>query len=151
MLAVRGRSPLIDQTIHTVYLAPLTMMTAFFGFFSPALSRKDDQLQPEPEKIVAGPRHAAQREEFRLPVQARVRVNRRFGEVVTGPAQLIDHLRADDAARRAQHNALNGFASHQSEIAIHIADRQSEHPPRQKFVYRSQHDAMTTIRPPDFI
>src|SRR5262249_21943983 len=50
MLAVRGRSPLIDQTIHTVFLAPLTLMTAFFGFFSPAVNRKDDQLEPEPEK-----------------------------------------------------------------------------------------------------
>src|SRR5215813_11478726 len=104
MLAVRGRSPLIDQTIHTVYLAPLTLMTAFFGLFSPALSRKDDQLQPEPEKIVAGPRHA-----------------------------------------------LNGLASHQTEIAIHVADRQSEHPSREKFVYRSQHDSVATIRPPYFI
>src|SRR5215470_5648890 len=100
MLAVRRRSPLIDQTISAVFLAPLTLMTVFFGsFFGPALSRKDDQLQPELEKIVAGPRHAAQREELRLPVQARVMINRRFGEVVTGPAQLIDHLRAYDAAR----------------------------------------------------
>src|SRR5215470_3728910 len=114
MLAVRGRSPLIDQIIHTVYLATLTMMTAFGFFFNPALSRKDDQLQPEPEKIVAGPRHAAQREELRLPVQARVMMNRSFGEAVTGPAELIDHLRTDDAARRGQRDALNGFAPHQT-------------------------------------
>src|SRR5262245_11048727 len=152
MLAIWGRLLLIDQTIHTVILAPLALTTEFFGFFfSPALSRKDDQLQPEPEKIVAGPRHASQREELRLPMQPRVMMNRRFGEVVTGPAKLIDHLRADDAARRGQPNALNGLAPHQMEIAIHVADRQSEHPSRKKFVYRSQHDAMTTIRPPDFI
>jgi hypothetical protein len=113
LLAVGGRSPLIDQTIHTVFLAPATLMKAFFGFFfSPALSRKDDQFQPESEKIVAGPRHAAQCEELRLPMQARVMMNRRFGEVVTGPAKLIDHLRADDAARRGQPDALNGLASH---------------------------------------
>src|SRR5262249_54761160 len=151
MLAVRGRSPLIDQTIHTVYLAPLNLMTVFFGFFSPALTRKDDQFQPEPEKIVAGLRHTAQREELRLPVQARVMMNRRFGEMVTGPAQLIDHLSADDAARRGQRNALNGLASHQTEIAIHVADRQSEHPSRQKFVYRSQHDSVASTPPHHFI
>jgi hypothetical protein len=38
MLAIWGRSPLIDQTIRTVFLVMLTLMTAFFGFFfSPAL------------------------------------------------------------------------------------------------------------------
>jgi hypothetical protein len=38
MLAIWGRSPLIDQTIRTVFLVLLTLMTAFFGFFfSPAL------------------------------------------------------------------------------------------------------------------
>ncbi|GEM_PF-344067 len=38
MLAIRGRSPLIDQTIRTIFLVMLTLMTAFFGFFfSPAL------------------------------------------------------------------------------------------------------------------
>lgn len=33
MLAIWGRSPLIDQTIRTVSLVLLTLMTAFFGFF----------------------------------------------------------------------------------------------------------------------
>lgn len=38
MLAIWGRSPLIDQTIRTVSLVLLALMTAFFGFFfSPAL------------------------------------------------------------------------------------------------------------------
>ncbi|MGH9769901.1 MAG: mannosyltransferase family protein, partial [Blastocatellia bacterium] len=38
MLAIWGRSPLIDQTIRTVFLVMLTLMAAFFGFFfSPAL------------------------------------------------------------------------------------------------------------------
>ncbi len=38
MLAIWGRSPLFDQTIRTVFLVMLTLMTAFFGFFfSPAL------------------------------------------------------------------------------------------------------------------
>ncbi len=38
MLAIWGRSPLIDQTIRAVFLVLLTLMTAFFGFFfSPAL------------------------------------------------------------------------------------------------------------------
>ncbi|MCI0392795.1 MAG: hypothetical protein MOB07_29035 [Acidobacteria bacterium] len=38
MLAVWGRSPMIDQTIRTVFLALLTLLTAYFGFFlSPAL------------------------------------------------------------------------------------------------------------------
>lgn len=38
MLAIWGRSPLIDQVIRAVFLAMLTLMTAFFGFFfSPAL------------------------------------------------------------------------------------------------------------------
>jgi hypothetical protein len=78
-------------------------------------------------------------------------MNRRFVEPVTGPAQLIDHLRADAAARRNQRNALNGRASHKTEIAIHVADRQSEHPSRQEFVDRSQHDAAAIVRSPDFI
>ena len=33
MLAIWGRSPLVDQTIRTVSLVLLTLMTAFFGFF----------------------------------------------------------------------------------------------------------------------
>jgi hypothetical protein len=33
MLAIWGRSPLIDQIIRAVFLAVLTLMTAFFGFF----------------------------------------------------------------------------------------------------------------------
>lgn len=33
MLAIWGRSPLIDQIIRAVFLAMLTLMTAFFGFF----------------------------------------------------------------------------------------------------------------------
>ncbi|MGE0133484.1 MAG: mannosyltransferase family protein [Blastocatellales bacterium] len=38
MLAIWGRSPLIDQSIRTIFLVMLTLMTAFFGFFfSPAL------------------------------------------------------------------------------------------------------------------
>jgi hypothetical protein len=38
MLAIWGRSPLIDQTIRAVFLVMLALMTAFFGFcFSPAL------------------------------------------------------------------------------------------------------------------
>lgn len=38
MLALWGRSPLVDQVIRTVSLVLLTLMTAFFGlFFSPAL------------------------------------------------------------------------------------------------------------------
>jgi len=38
MLAVWGRSPIVDQTIRTIFLVLLTLMTAFFGFFlSPAL------------------------------------------------------------------------------------------------------------------
>lgn len=38
LLAVWGRSPVVDQTIRTVFLTLLTLMTAFFGFFlSPAL------------------------------------------------------------------------------------------------------------------
>jgi hypothetical protein len=38
MLAIWGRSPLIDQIIRAVFLAMLTLMTAFFGFhFSSAL------------------------------------------------------------------------------------------------------------------
>ncbi len=38
MLAIWGRSPLIDQIIRTVFLVMLTLMTVFFGFFfSPAL------------------------------------------------------------------------------------------------------------------
>ncbi|MEO6724612.1 MAG: mannosyltransferase family protein [Blastocatellia bacterium] len=38
MLAVWGRSPWVDQTVRTVFLVLLTLMTAFFGFFlSPAL------------------------------------------------------------------------------------------------------------------
>ncbi|MDX2042344.1 MAG: mannosyltransferase family protein [Acidobacteriota bacterium] len=38
LLAVWGRSPLIDQTVRTVFLVMLSLMTAFFGFFfSPAL------------------------------------------------------------------------------------------------------------------
>jgi Gpi18-like mannosyltransferase len=38
MLAIWGRSPLVDQTIRTVSLVLLTLLTIFFGFFfSPAL------------------------------------------------------------------------------------------------------------------
>jgi hypothetical protein len=38
MLAVWGRSPMIDQTIRTVFLVMLALMAAFFGFhFGPAL------------------------------------------------------------------------------------------------------------------
>jgi hypothetical protein len=38
MLAIWGRSPLIDQIIRTIFLVMLTLMTVFFGFFfSPAL------------------------------------------------------------------------------------------------------------------
>jgi hypothetical protein len=38
MLAIWGRAPLLDQTIRTVFLVLLTLMTTFFGFFfSPAL------------------------------------------------------------------------------------------------------------------
>lgn len=38
LLAIWGRSPLIDQTIRTVFLVLLALMTAFFGFhFSSAL------------------------------------------------------------------------------------------------------------------
>jgi hypothetical protein len=38
MLALWGRSPLVDQVIRTVSLVLLTLMTAFFGlFFRPAL------------------------------------------------------------------------------------------------------------------
>src|SRR5262245_56146196 len=38
MLAIWGRSPLIDQTIRTIFVVMLALMTAFFGFFfSPAL------------------------------------------------------------------------------------------------------------------
>jgi hypothetical protein len=38
LLAIWGRSPLVDQTIRTVFLVLLSLMTAFFGFFfSPAL------------------------------------------------------------------------------------------------------------------
>lgn len=38
MLAIWGRAPLIDQTIRTVFLVMLALMTAFFGFsFSSAL------------------------------------------------------------------------------------------------------------------
>jgi hypothetical protein len=33
MLAIWGRSPLIDQIIRAVFLVMLTLMTAFFGFF----------------------------------------------------------------------------------------------------------------------
>lgn len=38
MLAIWGRAPLLDQTIRTISLVLLTLMTTFFGFFlSPAL------------------------------------------------------------------------------------------------------------------
>jgi hypothetical protein len=38
MLAIWGRAPLLDQTIRTIFLVMLTLMTTFFGFFlSPAL------------------------------------------------------------------------------------------------------------------
>jgi hypothetical protein len=38
LLAIWGRSPLVDQIIRTVFLVMLSLMATFFGFFfSPAL------------------------------------------------------------------------------------------------------------------
>src|SRR5947209_5383822 len=105
-----------------------------------------DQPEPQREEVERGAGDAPESKELRAPVPARIVAHGGLGEDAPRSVELAHQLDADDAARRNEVEPLDDPPTHQPEIAIHVANRESEKNPRQPVVHPADHFARARVR-----
>src|SRR6185436_21084953 len=86
-----------------------------------------DQREPETHDVDGGLDDPASVEELGLAERPVVMMDRNLDDPEPGIVNLLHHLEADDAARLLELDALEDGPSHQSEVAVHVADVEAEH------------------------
>src|SRR5262249_62032269 len=115
----------------------------------PDVLAPDHQLPPQPGYMRQHATEPPEVEELAFAVGAMIVVNRHLSEIEAGVLQLLDQLKADRAIGRLQVDHVEDLAPQQAEVAVDIAQLETEHELHKMVVHSPDHDAVQRVVPLD--
>src|SRR5260221_8046794 len=105
-----------------------------------------DERVPEQHQIARDAKQPAVVEELRLSVRPMEVVHRHFDDAEAPVLDLLHHLDTDDAARLLEIDALEDRSPHQTEVAVDVAQPESEQQADDVVIYAADDDAVERTR-----